>query len=98
RVREGEWRQLLRVNEFLDEVYTPTFIDLHYKAEDGRDSSARLFLPPTYRKGDRLPTITWVYINMEAKMLLSNNNPIFDNMALAFHHGFAVLVATINPS
>src|SRR6266478_889045 len=97
-VQGGGWRQLSTMNAFLQRVYRPMFLDLRYKAEDGRESSARLYLPPNYHKGVRIPTITWVYIQVEAKKpLFLNNSPGFDNMALAFQHGFAVLVPTINP-
>ena len=97
KVPDRFWEPLLKVNTFLEEVYAPKFIDLRYNAEDGRDTSARLFLPPTYRKGDQLPTVTWVYISARSDILLSNNNAGFDNLTLWFQHGFAVLAPTINP-
>ena len=34
---------------------------LKYKREDGVDLSGTLYLPPTYKEGERLPVVVWAY-------------------------------------
>src|SRR5260370_28550416 len=95
---DDAWQSLLRLNEFLNRVYVAPFVDLHYQASDGRDTTARIFLPPTYHKGEPLPVITNVYISQVASNQLHNYLPQFDNMALALAYGYAVRYPTINPT
>jgi dipeptidyl aminopeptidase/acylaminoacyl peptidase len=97
KTQQGVWQRLLSLNGFLKDVYNAPTRDLVYKATDGTDRSARLYLPPTYHPGGRVAMITLVYIGQRFDRELSNNAPYFDNLALAYQYGFAVLVPTINP-
>jgi hypothetical protein len=93
----GGWKHLLSLNGVLHGIYVPQFMDLHYRTGDGSDRSARLYLPPNYHTGIKLPVITWVYIQQAFDQPVSNNSAFFENMSVALGYGFGVLVPTINP-
>lgn len=73
---------------------------IQYKREDGVDLSFTLYLPPGYKKGERLPTVVWAYPleytdrNVAGQVSGSTNR--FTQIGGASHlffllHGYAVL-------
>lgn len=86
-----------KINAFLQHFGDPKYMDLSYVTSEGRKLVARLFLPPTYRQGDRLPILTFVYVYQRTPADLSyGRSDSFLNMSMALHHGFGVLYPTIN--
>ncbi|MEJ0037786.1 MAG: prolyl oligopeptidase family serine peptidase [Gammaproteobacteria bacterium] len=91
-------RALQSVNGFLTQFYDPPFVDIPYTKCDGHKTMGRLFLPPSYRKGQPLPVITYVYITLKPPEHVNlAGYEFYINMALAMQYGYGVFYPTINP-
>jgi dipeptidyl aminopeptidase/acylaminoacyl peptidase len=96
--RGADARPLQTVNEFLRQFYEPRSIDIPYTNCEGRKLFGRLFLPPSYRGGDQLPVITYVYITLKPPAHVNlTDYDFYINMALAMQYGYGVFYPTINP-
>ncbi len=61
RLASGESRALTAFADPAPQLRGVTKQLLTYQRNDGVQLSATLYLPPNYRKGDRLPTLLWAY-------------------------------------
>ncbi len=94
----ADTRPLQSVNGFLTQFYDPPFIDIPYTNCAGHELTGRLFLPPSYRKGQPLPVITYVYITLKPPEHVNlSGYEFYINMALAMQYGYGVFYPTINP-
>lgn len=94
----AEPRSLQSVNELLRRFYDPPSIDIPYTNCEGVNLVGRLFLPSSYREGESLPVITYVYITLKPPEHVSlTDHDFYINMALAMQYGYGVFYPTINP-
>lgn len=59
--RKAPARTLLTVNPHLSDVSWGSVSTVEYDGESGQPLKALVILPPSYRKGERYPTLVWVY-------------------------------------
>jgi dipeptidyl aminopeptidase/acylaminoacyl peptidase len=88
--------KVVETNTFLREIAAPTFKKIEYRHEDGTSLGAWLLLPASYREGDRLPLVTWVYpqrtVGDQPWALFQLDVAHSLNLALLTAHGYAVLL------
>lgn len=91
---------LLRLNEYLGNVESPTVVRLEYQSPAGRRLPAWLLLPPGYRPGtQRLPAVVDIYPGFgpypHAMQVGGEAHPLGAVAPLLASHGYAVLMPSI---
>lgn len=90
-IRQGDQpkRCLLILNSHLQDVRTGEVMDLECLLPDGRLSSVRCILPPTYRPGERRPAVMFVYPRLNRSMALETHRWIEGPSIVCNAHLFA---------
>jgi dipeptidyl aminopeptidase/acylaminoacyl peptidase len=79
-----------RINESSKDIEPPRCVQLTYDSQlGGEPISSSLFLPPTYKEGERVATIVMVYPSIVG----TTCGVAYDTESLFAAHGFAVLKA-----
>lgn len=97
---DGEVRELAWLNSHLSGLAQSAIIPLYYKSRRGEDLSGFLALPPSHRKDEIFPMVTYVYPNWmgaegASRYASSVNSRFFVNRHVLTGSGYAVLIPYI---
>lgn len=97
----GTVTELFALNTYLSAVDWGERRAVAYEAADGTKLTASLILPPSYRSGQRLPLLVWVYggyevpADLNGDYMTARSRPGFYNLYLYAARGYAVLVPSM---